>query len=182
MRAFTQLRRRHGQERSAAPAAGSSNRPRWRCASSRSSRTGSGTTCRGDPQRFDPTLLVGQAGRVNAPPPLSPEVAGRLAGSRAKLDCPSRATRGGVRSGDVRDHDTAWSQLAEPDADLSLLVQPRARGPRRGTKSRAVGAISYASQFNVMVVASAAQKPIPAGTVEARRFSQPKLMNGTHPA
>ena len=61
------------------------------------------------------------------------------------------------------------------------------KGLQGATKSRAVGAISYASQINVMVVVSAAQKPIPAGTVEARRFSQPKLMNighelGTDPA
>ena len=56
---------------------------------------------------------------------------------------------------------------------MSLLVQPReGRGLQGGTKSRAVAAISHARQFNVMVIA-----PIPAGTVEARRFSQPELMN-----
>jgi hypothetical protein len=45
-------------ERPAAPAAGSRNRQRFRCASCRSSHTGSTSTSAGDPQRLEPTLLA----------------------------------------------------------------------------------------------------------------------------
>jgi hypothetical protein len=105
VRAFAQPRRRHGQEKSAAPAPASNNRLRLKSASCRCSRTGSGSSEAGDPQRRDPTLLAGQARRVNVPPP--PRSRGRGAAGRERGKARLSVARNlWVRSYDVRDRDT----------------------------------------------------------------------------